>query len=221
MAGVDNAIKAQLAKLQVTTTQVVGSEMGWIFTVIAPKGVCVENSMRYANWPLYRFPEITREVRLQLLHMLENKPFSFSSLDGTPLESFVKLIKQAVEDAGSEDSSVPGGSALTSPEWIASLRSALLSSTGELYAFGFAFWDSEESSIEFFSSATELVEYFVRQLEFVPWNAMEEPEIEEYLAQAENPGVDYWVPRPDGDGFEAQRALYWDSRTNNSTLPNL
>lgn len=211
MAGVDNAIKAKLAKLQVTTTQVVGSEMGWIFTVIAPKGVCVEDSMRFANWPLYRFPGITREVRSQILRTLENKPFSFSSLDGTPLESFVRQIKQLVGDAGSKDSSVPECGDPTGPEWIASFRSALLRSAGELYAYGFACWDPEESKIEFFPSATELVEYFVRQLQFVPWDDMEEMVIKDYLEQAENPGVDYWVPSPDGDGFEAQRAMCLDS----------
>lgn len=210
-AGVDGVIKEKLGKLPVTTTQVIGSEVGWIFTVIAPKGVCVEDSMRYANWPLYRFPGISQKIRTEILHALENKPFSFSSLDGTPLEAFVQQIKQTVEnveDEGREESPVSGGSGPSAPKCLASLQSALLRSAGELYAFGLAFWKPEECRIEFFPSAAELVEYFVRQLEFVPWNDMEEAEIEDYLEQAENPGVDYWVPCPDGDGFEAQRVLY-------------
>lgn len=206
-AAADGVIKAKLAKLQVTTTQVVGSEMGWIFTVIAPQGVCVEDSMRFANWPLYRFPGITREVRAQILRAVEHKPFVSSSLDGTPLEPFVQQIEQNMGDEGREDSSELDGRGPTIPAWIASLRSALLRSAGKLYAFGLAFWNPEENRIEFFPSATELLEFFVRQLEFVPWDDLEEAEIEDYLEQAENPGVDYWVPSPDGNGFEAQRTL--------------
>lgn len=216
--GMDGVIKAKLEKLQVTTTQVVGSEMGWVFTVIAPKGVCVEDSMRYANWPLYRFPGISREIHNQILHALENNPFSFSSLDGTPLKAFVQQIEQTVEDEGREDSPVPGGRGPSAPAWLASLRSAILRSVGELYAFGLAFWDTEECEIEFFPSATELVEYFVRQLEFVSWDDMKEEEIEDYLEQAENPGVVFWVPSSDGDGFEAQRALCPGACTGNAEI---
>lgn len=172
----------KVSSIEPTTVVVYTYDIGVGFILITKGGLYEELGYNFSEWPLHRFPALSKCDRERICRAINSESFDLDDLKGTKLDGLACLIEDYNQNVEPHDR-------IKTADLVDSLQSVLQKAEGSIYAY--CVLESWHNEIALFASAKEIEEDFIGRYELTPWERLDDEDLMRHLTDIKAHGFSY------------------------------